>query len=239
MCISLPRAPHRDACRFLLDLVFGLVLAFSADKVSAQASLSTAVEQFLEANTRGLPGVVTYSFGPLDRHAQQATCSAFEPFLPPGNRLWGRSSIGVRCLGPTPWSIYVPVQVRISGKHLSAARQLAAGEVITESDVRLLDGDLGALPATVLTEPRQAIGKALRNGLAAGQALRSDALIAPWAVQLGQSVKLLTSGPGFTVSNEGKALNNAADGQLTQVRTSSGQIVSGIARNGGIVEVRY
>ncbi|MDS4016191.1 MAG: flagellar basal body P-ring formation chaperone FlgA [Candidatus Accumulibacter sp.] len=201
--------------------------------------MSAAVEQFLEAQTKGLPGAVSYTFGPLDRHAQQAACSAFEPFLPPGNRLWGRSTIGVRCLGPTAWSVYVPVQVKITGKHLSAARQLAAGQVIAESDLSLVDGDLGALPATVLTDPRQAIGKALRNGLAAGQALRSDALITPWAVQQGQMVKLLANGPGFTVTNEGKALSNATDGQLIQVRTNSGQIVSGIARHGGVVEVRY
>jgi flagella basal body P-ring formation protein FlgA len=41
------------------------------------------------------------------------------------------------------------------------------------------------------------------------------------------------------VSSEGKALNNATDGQIAQVRTSSGQTVSGIARTGGIVEVLY
>jgi flagella basal body P-ring formation protein FlgA len=67
--------------------------------------------------------------------------------------------------------------------------------------------------------------------------LRSDQLIAPWVVQQGQSVKMQSSGPGFSVSSEGKALNNAAAGQLVQVRTNSGQTVSGIARPGGIVEV--
>ncbi len=228
-------SPRRQAFHRL----FCLVTCLAAGDTSAQASLSAAVEQFLAVNTLGSPGTVTYSVGPLDRHAQQAACSAYEPFLPPGNRLWGRSTVGVRCLGPGAWTVYVPVQVRISGKHLTAARQLAAGQVLTAADVGVRDGDLGALPATVLTEPSHAIGKTLRNGLAAGQPLRSDALIVPWAVQQGQSVKLLTSGPGFTVSNEGRALNNATDGQLAQVRTSSGQIVSGIARSGGLVEVRY
>nr|WP_291983235.1 flagellar basal body P-ring formation chaperone FlgA [Candidatus Accumulibacter sp. ACC005] len=64
-------------------------------------------------------------------------------------------------------------------------------------------------------------------------------LTAPWAVQQGQSVKLQSTGAGFSVSNEGKALNNASDGQIAQVRTASGQVVSGVARPGGVVEVTY
>jgi flagella basal body P-ring formation protein FlgA len=41
------------------------------------------------------------------------------------------------------------------------------------------------------------------------------------------------------VSSEGKALNNASDGQVVQVRAASGQTISGIARPGGMVEVSY
>jgi len=91
----------------------------------------------------------------------------------------------------------------------------------------------------VVTDPAQAIGKTVRNGIAVGQPLRSDLLTAPWLVQQGQSVKLLSSGVGFTVSNEGKALNNATEGQIAQVRTASGQVVSGVARSPGVVEVSY
>jgi flagella basal body P-ring formation protein FlgA len=90
-----------------------------------------------------------------------------------------------------------------------------------------------------VTDPAQAIGKTVRNGIAAGQPLRSDLLSAPWLVQQGQSVKLLSRGAGFTVSNEGKALNNATEGQIAQVRTASGQVVSGVARSPGVVEVSY
>ena len=95
------------------------------------------------------------------------------------------------------------------------------------------------VPAGVLTDPAQARGKTVRSSVAAGQPLRGDLLIAPWSVQQGQSVKLVSTGAGFTVSNEGKALNNASEGQVAQVRTASGQVVSGVARGLGIVEVTY
>ena len=100
-------------------------------------------------------------------------------------------------------------------------------------------GNLSTLPTNILTDQAQAIGKTVKNSFAAGLPLRSDLLIAPWAVQQGQSVKTVSNGPGFSVSSEGKALNNAVDGQVVQVRTASGQTVSGIARMGGVVEVTH
>jgi flagella basal body P-ring formation protein FlgA len=41
------------------------------------------------------------------------------------------------------------------------------------------------------------------------------------------------------VANEGKALNNAFEGQVAQVRLSSGQVISGVARQDGQVEVNH
>ena len=58
-------------------------------------------------------------------------------------------------------------------------------------------------------------------------------------VQQGQSVMLTSIGNGFSVTAEGKALNNANEGQVVQVKSESGTVVSGIARSGGKVEVRF
>jgi flagella basal body P-ring formation protein FlgA len=61
----------------------------------------------------------------------------------------------------------------------------------------------------------------------------------PLAVQQGQSVKVVSRGPGFLVTADGKAVTNAADGQVAQARLASGQTLSGIARPGGIIEIGY
>jgi flagella basal body P-ring formation protein FlgA len=91
----------------------------------------------------------------------------------------------------------------------------------------------------VLLDPAHAIGKQPAMSLAAGQPLRREMLRAPAVVVQGQTVRLVTRGPGFQVSAEGRALANAQEGQLVQVRASSGSTVSGLARTGGIVEVKY
>ena len=73
----------------------------------------------------------------------------------------------------------------------------------------------------------------------AGMPVRQDALKSQQAVSSGQVVRLVSSGEGFSVSAEGRALSNAGEGQTVQARTVNGQVVSGIARLGGTVEVNF
>lgn len=63
--------------------------------------------------------------------------------------------------------------------------------------------------------------------------------MAPLVVQQGQTVKIMSRGSGFSVTSEGRAMNNAAEGQIAQARLANGQTVSGIARPGGIIEIGH
>ena len=115
----------------------------------------------------------------------------------------------------------------------------AAGQTVAAADLRVISGDLAALPTGIITDPQAAIGKTLRNSLGTGQPLRSDQLLAPLVIRQGQSVRVVSRGSSFAVTAEGRALNNAAEGQLAQVRMASGQTVSGIARADGSVEISF
>ena len=221
----------------LTALLLALLLAPVA--ANAQSPLYAVLDNYVRTQTQGLPGKVTYTIGQLDTRTQLSPCESFEPFLPAGSRLWGKSTVGVRCLGPSNWTVYIPVQVNVSGNYLISARAMAAGHIVGADDVTVRSGDLSTLPTTAITDQTLAIGKTVKFGMAAGQPLRSDQLIAPWAVQQGHTVKTISKGSGFSVSNEGIALANAVAGQPVQVKTPSGQTVSGIARSGGIVEVSY
>lgn len=201
--------------------------------------VTNAIDQFLRAQTRGLPGRVQYTISPLDSRTQLAPCPALEAFLPPGSKMWGRVSVGVRCLGEAGWTIYVPVQISVTTNYLVAARALTPGQPITMSEVVTQSGDLANLPNGTLTDIQQALGKTVRNGIGAGQPLRADMLMAPWVVQQGQTVKVISKGPGFSAGSEGRAMNNASEGQIAQARLNNGQTVSGVARAGGIIEIGY
>jgi flagella basal body P-ring formation protein FlgA len=230
---------RRILCRALLPL-FVLWLPVTSDSAQRTADpLYQVVEDYLRAQNQGFPGKISYRITPVDKRTQLARCDAYEPFQPAGAAALGKTTVGVRCLGPAAWTLYVQVQVSVQTQYLAAARPLAVGQVIGQNDFVVRNGDLGTLPATILMDAEQAIGRTVRIGIAAGQPLRGDQLTAPWTIQQGQKVRIVSAGTGFSVSNEGKALNNAREGQLVQVRTSSGQTVSGIAKAGGIVEIRH
>ena len=159
--------------------------------------------------------------------------------MSPGGRLWGKSAVGIRCAAPVAWTVYASVTVEVSAEYVVTARPMGHGETVNMQDLTTMRGDLARLPAGIVVDPLHAVGKQLAISLGAGQPLRRDMLRLPQVIAQGQGVKLVSEGPGFRVSTEGRALGNAADGQTVQVRGPSGQTVSGIARSGGIVEVRY
>lgn len=203
------------------------------------AAIRKAVEHFLRTQTAGLPGEVSISVKDLDSRASLAACAAPEPFMPHGSRIWGRTTVGVRCSAPAAWTVYLSATVKVVADYLTAAAPLAQGQVIEARHLANARGDLTQLPTGILTDASQALGRSLKLSLPAGAPLRQDALRAPDVVLQGQTVRLTTAGSGFRISSEAKALNNAAEGQVVQARTANGQIVSGIARSGGNVEVSY
>lgn len=219
-----------------LLLCLGLATAHAQQTA---APVRKAIEDWLRVQTRDLPGQVSFEIGGLDRTNRLAPCQSFEVSRPSGTQTWGRTNVLVRCLSGPGWRVYVPVHVRIKTEYLVSARPISQGQVLTEDDVATQLGELSDLPARTVTDIGLAVGKIAAMTIPAGRPLRSDMLKAPLVVRQGQSVKVVSSGPGFQVSNEGRALNNAAEGQVVQVRLASGQVVSGVASGSGNVEINY
>lgn len=203
------------------------------------AALRQSVEHFLRVQSAGLPGEVNIKVGQVDSRTNLPACAAPEAFLPNGSRVWGKTTVGLRCGAPSPWTIYISATVQVLANYVVTAAPLAQGQAVGTNDLARIKGDLTALPAGIVTDPSQAIGRTVAVSLPAGTPLRIDALRSQQAVQQGQTVRLVTAGPGFQVSAEARALNNAAEGQIAQARTASGQVVSGVAKAGGVVEVTY
>ena len=201
------------------------------------AALKPVIEQFLTIQTSGSQNKISVELGRVDPRLNLAACPAPEAFLPKGSRTFGKTMIGVRCAAPTAWSIYVPVMVKVTGDYYVTAGSLAQGQVIGPLDLRKTDGDLTALPASVVTDPAQAIGRTVSMAMRAGVPLRQDELRSQLVIRQGQTVKVVSNGPGFQISTDAVATSNAVEGQIGQAKTPSGQTVTGVAKAGGILEI--
>lgn len=228
-------------CGFLI--FFSPCLLADQQKPTAQyqetSVIKNAVENFIYSHTATLPGQVIVNVDNIDKHLNLAKCPELEPFMPAGGRLWGRTSVGVRCKNPSAnWTIYVQAEVNIMANVLHAARPISTGQKLTHEDITLQSANVTQMPDGIMTDTAQVIGKVAATNISAGQPLRSQMLRAPYAILRGQKVNLVVQGKGFSVSSEGQALSDAAEGQVVQVRNKSGRIISGIARINSIVEVQ-
>jgi flagella basal body P-ring formation protein FlgA len=233
----------------LLALALPLACAKAQAQPQAQAHAQTTAqrqnlnalrgvaEQYLLTQSAGLPGEVTVKVGAVDGRMSLPACPAPEAFQQPGARPWGKTTVGVRCTAPTAWTIYIQAQVSVVADYVASAVPLAQGQAVEAGQLVMMKGDIAAMPNGILTDMAQAIGRTPTVSLPAGTALRGDTLRSKPVVQQGQAVRLVSRGSNFSVSAEAKAIGTAADGQVVQVRTQSGSVVSGTARSGGLVEV--
>jgi flagella basal body P-ring formation protein FlgA len=228
--------------RLLLSALLAAALSANAGAQPGRqdiAVIKRTVEQFLQVQAGGLPGQVTVTVGAIDPRMTLAACPEPQAFFMPGARAWGKTTVGVRCATPATWTVYIQANVTVVGEYIAAAAPLVQGQPIDANQLTTLKGDLTMLPAGIATDASQVIGRSATVSVPPGTPLRLDTLRSKPVVQSGQLVRLVSSGNGFSVSAEGRAMSTAGDGQVVQVKTGNGQQITGIAKSGGTVEVAF
>ncbi|MFW7342467.1 flagellar basal body P-ring formation chaperone FlgA [Pollutimonas sp. H1-120] len=194
------------------------------------------VERFLLGQASSYPGSAHINVE-APRIAGQAACDHLQPFLPSGQRLRTRMTVGVRCMAPEAWTSYVQASLSIQGYYYVANRNIQSGDVISLDDMSAREGDILRLAGGVVFDPSQAVGYIASQRISAGTPIKSRALRDPNSIQRGQTVRTEARGTGFVATGEGQALQSGAPGAQIQVRSSSGQIVNGTVLNANTVQV--
>ncbi|MDQ8032382.1 flagellar basal body P-ring formation chaperone FlgA [Bordetella genomosp. 1] len=234
-------APARRAALALAAWLLACSLPAAANPGAAASQDPDAVAQvaqgFLLGQLADLGGAPSITLDPVKTDRLSA-CDNLVPFLPTAMRLRARMTVGVRCNTPQAWTTYVQATVSVPGEYYVAARQIGAGAAIQPDDLTTREADLVSLPAGAITDINAIMGMQATRRIAAGQAIRGNALRSAASVSRGQIVRITARGNGFVVSSEGQALDDAAPGAMVQVRTANGQVVSGVVRSAGLVEIR-
>jgi flagella basal body P-ring formation protein FlgA len=206
-----------------------------------ETTLEQQVKDLAIAGTQHLPaGVIRVDIqvGQLDPRLHLAPCQKVEPYLPSGARLWGKTRIGLRCVqGTTPWNVYLPITVKLYGRALVATAPLAVGAVVGADDVTQAEVDLAEDASVAVVDTQQVVGRTLARAVNPGQSVRQAHLKVRQWFAMGETVKVLAVGPGFSVAGEGQALTPGTEGQPARVKTESGRVLTGMPTGDHRVEL--
>ncbi|MCV9880393.1 flagellar basal body P-ring formation chaperone FlgA [Brenneria izbisi] len=210
----------------------GLLICLAAllSAHAAAGDLSAQINQFFSARYQGSSHSVNVVV--KSPESQWPQCENPQISLPGHTRTWGNISVSVRC---DQQRRFIQTEVQVTGNYVISSRVINRGAKLEAGDLRLNKGRLDQLPPRTILTLQDAEGAIALRDLTPGQPITAAMLRRSWVIKAGQNVQVRAQGEGFTVNSEGKAMNNAAIGQSVRVRTASGQIVSGIASEDGII----
>ena len=160
-----------------------MLLLLAASESRAESEIAERLRVFLDGKTLPGGGEVEVTIGDPDPRLQLSPCRTYEPFVPAGARLWGRTSLGVRCTDGAHWTVYLPTQIKVFAPALVAARPLTRGQVLGAEDVQIDRVELTAYPPGVLGAGESVEGRTATRAMAAGEPLRRDLTRAPDGVR--------------------------------------------------------
>jgi flagella basal body P-ring formation protein FlgA len=231
----------RAAVALLLVLPGTLAsLAVCAEPFETTQRIESRVREYLASRTHNTDSPATVEVGPIDARLRLPRCrQPLEAFLVPGANEFGHTTVGVRCAGAEPWTIYVTATVHVMGEVVVSARSMARGATLTRADLTTRRLDLSTLPPGAATHLAQVEGKLLKRPVAPGTVLTATMLASKPLVRRGETVTLLARVGGLDVRVGAEALASGAAGERIKVRNaSSRRVVEATVVAAGLVETR-
>jgi flagella basal body P-ring formation protein FlgA len=221
---------------WLLALISSSTMAV---EFQSHESIMDTARQHILAQSGNYPSAPEVIVGRLDNRLRLKQCDQpLESYTPQGKKQIGKITVGVRCSGATPWSLFVPVTVKVMANIVVAKNSLPRGSIIRASDVTMEQRDISRLHRGFMEDTQAVIGKKLRQRVRRDQVLTPSQLVAPLTVKRNNRVIIRASNKTVRVSMAGKALQNGSLGQIIRVKNeSSNREVDARVIAPGIVEV--
>jgi len=173
----------------------------------------------------------------IDTRIKLTTCSNVEFSLPYSSKQRGTIRLSVSCSKPKAWSLFISASILESKTYFITRTGLDKDHSIQKQDLIETEVFTVHTPLGAISDPQPILGRSLTHPLLPGVAVRMTDLNPEPSLARGQTVKVIGIGSGFEITRTGQLLANANPGQKVQVRTVSKQVITGIARSGGTVEV--
>jgi len=216
-----------------------LAVTAGEDAIQDPESIRETARQFAAGMAAVERGAARVEVGALDRRLRLPECDKpLSAFLSPSSRNATRQSVGVRCEGTVPWSLYVPVTIDRPGQVVVTSRPVPRGQTVTDEDVRLAERDLGTLHRGYFTDLEQAIGQRTERDLPAEEVLVPGNVGKPNVIKRGAGVTILAADELLDVRMGGVALASGGLGERIRVRNaSSKRELDAVVVGDGLVQV--
>jgi len=242
--LTLAQRQWRQRCRKAVSVALGLLLCGtllgSGNTPHPLDDIRQTAENFVLQQVQAL-GYANPSAqaAALDPRLRLAACEqALEAFATSVPARAGRTSVGIRCNGSQPWTLYVPVTMSATTHAVMVSEALPRGTVLSDAHVVEVEADLQNLPPRYLESLDSALGRELTRPVASQTVLTLGMVREPELISKGQEVVISAGGEGFRVRMAGTALQNGKLGERITVRNeNSGRTVQGVIRDGATVEV--
>lgn len=239
------RRPHgrllSPAALLVAGMLISPALSLAASPQSAE-SLRQLAAVFLkqQAEQQHQQADIDITIGRLDSRLQLNPCKdTAEAFLPAGAKAQGKLTVGIRCTGPKPWTVYLPARIRIYAEVIAATHTLTRGTNISPTDIAPIRAELSALRYGYFISSDKVIGKVVKRTIKAGEAFSPHRIKEPLLVRRGEEITIEAVSGALKVRVKGKALQDAVKGELIPVRNNrSKRIIQAVAVDSGTVSVR-
>jgi flagellar basal body P-ring formation protein FlgA len=227
---------------FLLSVFFSMVItidAWTGPLQSLDSIEHTAYEYAIEKTQTGhdMPQIV---MGNLDARIRLQACGATLVAFTHQQRVGlGRQTIGVKFQSETPWTVYVPVTVKLIEPVVVAAKASSAMHVLRVTGVVVKQVDVGALHHGYLSDTKLVVGQQLKYPLAMGSVISQNAVKSEKIVRGGEMITLIAVVGSIQVKMNGTAMADGSLGQRVRVKNSSSKrVMEGVVDGPGIVRVK-
>ncbi|EXF45437.1 flagellar basal body P-ring biosynthesis protein FlgA [Pseudomonas sp. BAY1663] len=240
------RRDRQTLCRYLLlPLLCVMGQLAHAATMSHPEQLIDATQQFLEQAVadylrRGdIQARHEIIVNRLDPRLRLAQCDQpLDAKLGTAAQPIGRVTVRISCEGSSPWSVFVPAQVRLYRPVIVANRSLLRDSLLSEADVSLAERDVSNLTQGYLTRMDEVLGNKLTRPVQPDQVIAPNQLELAEVVRKGDQVVITARSGTINVRMPGEAMADGAPGKQIPVKNQrSGRVVKARVTGPGHVEV--
>ncbi|MDQ0126523.1 flagella basal body P-ring formation protein FlgA [Pseudomonas lini] len=189
-----------------------------------QGFLEFSVEDYLASSQT--EGRYEIQVNPLDPRLRMPMCDReLTASLESPAKPLGRVTVKVRCEGASPWTVFVPAQVRLFRDIVTTTRPLRRTGIVEPDDVTLRERDISLINQGYLTSVEQAIGQKLTRPMVADQVVTLVHLEQAEVISKGDQVVITARSGTLSVRMPGEALSNGGMREQIRVKNLNSQRV--------------